>query len=74
MGTRNCGKAIALLCEYALNELLFIRLQAFVYTPNLASVRVLEKNGFEREGLLRKYVRKDGRIYDCFLYARLRNP
>ncbi|MCC8165781.1 MAG: GNAT family N-acetyltransferase [Planctomycetes bacterium] len=67
-------RAVALIMPYALDELLYIRVHALVHTPNLASCRVLEKNGFVREGVLRKFVRKNGVIRDAFLYARLRNP
>ena len=34
-------------------------------------MRVLEKCGYEREGLLRRSVFKDGEIIDAVLYARV---
>jgi len=49
------------------------RLQAWVFAPNRASQRVLEKCGFEHEGTARRSVFKDGRFLDSHLYARLRN-
>ena len=67
-------RAVALLAAYALDELLFIRLQANVFAENSASMRTLEKNGFVREGVLRKHVRKHGVVTDAVLYAKLRNP
>ncbi|KAF8084492.1 hypothetical protein N665_0716s0037, partial [Sinapis alba] len=48
-----------------------LRLQAFVQTQNKASQRVLEKVGFQREGLLRKYSYIKGAIHDVFLYSLL---
>jgi [ribosomal protein S5]-alanine N-acetyltransferase len=48
-----------------------VRLEAPVFAWNPASMRVLEKIGFEREGTLRKSVYKDGQIIDCMLYALL---
>ncbi|WP_200379548.1 GNAT family N-acetyltransferase [Rubrivivax gelatinosus] len=48
------------------------RLQARVYAWNPASMRVLEKAGFEREGVLRRSICKDGELTDAVLYARLR--
>ena len=36
-------------------------------------MRVLEKNGFEREGILRKAVIKDGVIRDVHVFARLKD-
>lgn len=65
--------AVAAILPYAFDELLFIRLQAIVFSGNTPSMRVLEKNGFVREGVMRKHVRKNGVIHDAFLYAKLRN-
>lgn len=49
------------------------RLQATVEPWNVASQRVLEKTGFECEGLLRGYARHgDGPRHDVCLYGRLR--
>lgn len=39
---------------------------------NPASMRVLEKCGFVREGVLRKSAFKDGQLIDVVLYARVR--
>ncbi len=66
-------RAVALILPYAFAELLFIRIQANVYEGNRPSMRVLEKNGFVREGVLRKHVSKNGTVSDAILYARLRN-
>jgi ribosomal-protein-alanine N-acetyltransferase len=49
-----------------------VRLAAPVFEWNPASMRVLEKCGFVREGVLRKSVEKDGQIIDAVLYASLR--
>lgn len=48
------------------------RVFAKVHADNPASMRVLEKNGFEREGLLRKSVLKAGTPIDVVSYARIR--
>lgn len=68
------ARAVGLVVPYAFEDLLFIRLQAEVFADNPASMRVLEKNGFVREAIMRKSIRKDGVIRDGMLYARLRNP
>ncbi len=67
-------RAVALLTQYAFDELLFIRLQANVLEGNAGSMRALEKNGYVREGIMRKHARKNGVIFDVALYAKLRNP
>ncbi|KAK3011264.1 hypothetical protein RJ639_010615 [Escallonia herrerae] len=46
-----------------------VRLQAFVYMDNLASQKVLEKSGFMKEGLLRKYSYIKGNIKDSLVYS-----
>lgn len=49
------------------------RLEAVVGVENTASQRVLEKAGFEREGVLRKYYLLKGRAIDAFIFSRLSN-
>ena len=50
-----------------------VRIQACVYESNPASARILERNGFEREGTHRRSIIKRGRILDQTMYARLRD-
>lgn len=65
-------KAVGALTRFAFAELPLDRLQAGVYAWNPASARVLEKNGYVREAVLRDSVFKDGQLIDSFLYARLK--
>lgn len=65
-------EAVGLVTEHAFEALELIRVQAGVYDWNPASARVLEKNGYVREGRLRKAVIKDGRVGDLLLYAKVR--
>jgi len=58
--------------DYVLERFDLVRLEAAVFEWNPASMRVLEKAGFEREAVLKRSVWKDGRIIDAVLYARLR--
>jgi len=59
-------------CDHAFARWKLVRITAHVFPSNTASARVLEKNGFECEGLLRKHHRKDGRFRDSRLYALVR--
>lgn len=52
---------------FAAHDLL--RIYAGVFSWNSASMRVLEKVGYAREGLLRQSVVKDGHILDVVMYA-----
>jgi ribosomal-protein-alanine N-acetyltransferase len=55
--------------DWAFEELDLIRIFAFVFESNTASVKVLEKNGFTLEGTMRRAVFKRGRLMDQALYA-----
>jgi ribosomal-protein-alanine N-acetyltransferase len=63
--------AVCAFTEYAFKKFPLNRIYAEPFARNLASVRVLEKAGFLREGVLRASVVKDGTILDQIVYARL---
>jgi [ribosomal protein S5]-alanine N-acetyltransferase len=63
--------ALSTFAPWAAAHFGFVRLFAMVKVWNPASMRVLEKCGFEREGLARRVAFKDGRHVDGALYARL---
>jgi len=65
-------RALKLTTRYALGDIGLRRLYAHVFLFNGASMRVLEKGGYKREGVLRKEAEKDGRLYDMVLYAKVR--
>ncbi|MBV9647110.1 MAG: GNAT family N-acetyltransferase [Candidatus Eremiobacteraeota bacterium] len=66
-------EAARLFVPYAFDVREMRRLEARVDLPNVASARVLEKSGFQREGLLRQGARdRDGNIVDVALYGLLR--
>jgi ribosomal-protein-alanine N-acetyltransferase len=64
--------AVRATVEYVFSRDDVARLEASVFEWNPASMRVLEKCGFVREGLLRASVFKDGQLIDTVLYARIR--
>ncbi len=61
--------AVQATSRYALSRFDLVRLESPVFAWNPASMRVLEKAGFVREGVLRKSVFKDGQLIDQMLYA-----
>jgi RimJ/RimL family protein N-acetyltransferase len=65
-------EAVQLVTGYAFTHLDFIRIQASVYSKNPASMRVLEKAGYVKEGVMRNAVIKGGDILDEHLYAILK--
>lgn len=58
------------ICQEAFEQLDIIRITGLVYAPNIASRRVLEKNGFELEGVLKNGVLKNGAVYDLCIYGK----
>lgn len=66
------SRVVRVLTEQALALPQITRVFAPVHADNPASMRVLEKNGFHREGLLRQSAIKAGRPIDRVLWARLR--
>jgi len=74
LGESFWGRGLATAAASAFKEHLvrskrFARLQAPVFAWNPASMQVLEKVGFSREGVLRNSVTKDGELIDSVMYA-----
>ncbi len=63
---------IAAFAPRAMHAFRLHRLYATVYANNPASMRVLEKAGFEREGVQKSAVVKRGELLDIVVYARVR--
>jgi ribosomal-protein-alanine N-acetyltransferase len=64
--------AATLLVRWALTDGDYVRVQATVEPWNMPSIRVLEKAGLRREGLLRSYIVYGERVGDAYLYAAVR--
>ena len=65
-------EVLAAVTEYAFQSLGMARVYAEVFEWNAASMRVLEKCGFEREGVLRKAAMKDRKLIDQIVYSKVR--
>ena len=64
-------RAVRLALEQAFGPIGLHRLEAGTLVDNIASQRVLEKNGFERIGIARDYLRIAGRWRDHVLFQRV---
>ncbi|GAC1503499.1 MAG: GNAT family N-acetyltransferase [Vulcanimicrobiaceae bacterium] len=78
LGKRFWGNGIATAAVRALLDWIWQntdleRLQAHVFSPNVASARVLEKAGLHLESIKRRDVFKGGAFYDAWLYVALKN-
>jgi ribosomal-protein-alanine N-acetyltransferase len=66
------SKALMLATNYAFGTLGFERLFAGVFEGNEASKRVLEKCGFQLEGISKKAVFKNNKLMDEYRYGKVR--
>ncbi len=64
--------AVKQICQFVFTNSDILRIFAEPFSYNAASCRILEKNGFQYEGTLRKNAVKNGKILDMKLYARLK--
>ncbi|MDZ4660672.1 MAG: GNAT family N-acetyltransferase [Pseudomonadota bacterium] len=62
-------EAVKKTTEYGFKELGLTRVTAHVFDFNIGSAKVLEKSGYQFEGLLRNHYKKDGKIFSGKLYA-----
>jgi len=62
-------EAVKMVVRFAFEQVGLHRVEAYVSTQNSASIRVLEKSGFQREGLLRKLLYINGQWVDHYMYA-----
>ncbi|MFM8393049.1 MAG: GNAT family N-acetyltransferase, partial [Acidobacteriota bacterium] len=61
--------AASAMVEHIRSTMPVVRLEAAVFAWNPASMRVLEKVGFQRVAVLRQSVFKDGELIDAVLYT-----
>ena len=77
MGARYAGRghmsaAVRAIAPFVFETLKLRRIEAACLPHNAASIRLLEKTGFRREGYAREYLCIDGCWQDHLLYALLR--
>lgn len=65
-------RAVKQICEMVFETTDIIRVFAEPFARNLGSCRILEKAGFQLEGILRKNAVKNGQIEDMKLYSLVR--
>ena len=65
------SKAVRLGAEWGLRDLGVERVFAEAAADNIASIRAIEKAGFQREGLLRAHCKTHGQRHDCVMFSLL---
>ena len=66
-------EALKTLVQFGWEKMGLNRIEADIVKGNMASMRVLEKDGFKQEGVLRQRLRKGGKYYDVYQYGLLRS-
>ena len=62
-------EAVKQVCTIAFKVLPLEQITANVFQPNIASIRVLLKNGFKYKSAIPNAVIKDGNVYDLLIYV-----
>ena len=65
------AKALRLGATWGLRQLGLHRVFAEAAADNRASIRAIEKAGFQREGILRAHCKTQGRRHDCVMFSLL---
>lgn len=62
-------EAVKRAISYGFEEMDLVRIGAIVFTENEASQLLLQKIGFEQEGLLKKYMHQNNMPHDTYMYS-----
>jgi len=65
-------KSLNLIKKIAFNHLKMNRLEAYIALENKRSVSLFEKCGFNKEGMLKQYLKFEGKYHDAIILALLR--
>lgn len=66
------SEALKAVVTYTFVKLGLNRIGAVTFLDNHASIGLLQKSGFQKEGILRSYLYQNGKSYDGLLFSRLR--
>lgn len=65
-------EAVNRVISFGFQEMDLVRIGAIVFTENDASNKLLTKVGFEKEGILKKYMHQNQVPYDTYIYSLIR--
>jgi len=63
--------AVGLITEFGFNELDLIRIHTGIFEYNIGSMKVLEKNGYKKDGVFEKNITKNGKIVNEHRYSKI---
>lgn len=73
---RNQGymnEALATILKFGFNQMDLNRIEALVSPTNIASIKVVEKKGFIKEGIIRQHYKVGNEYDDSIMYSLLRD-
>ncbi len=65
-------EALTIVMSYGFESMGLTRIGAVVFLENEASNNLLNKIGFQKEGILRDYMYQNGKAHDAFMYSILK--
>lgn len=65
------SEALGAIIEYGFKKLNLHRIEALVGTGNIASLRLMKKHNFVKEGVLREHYFTDGKYEDSVMFSKL---
>lgn len=66
------SEALRAVIRYGFEQMNLQRIQALIEPPNIPSQKLVERQGFIREGLLRSYEYTCGKFDDLYMYSMLK--
>jgi ribosomal-protein-alanine N-acetyltransferase len=66
------SEAIQEVLRFSFEKMDLFRIGAVVYPENIASIKLLEKQGFKNEGLLRGYMLQNDQFHDTYVLSILK--
>ncbi|MBT8181980.1 MAG: GNAT family N-acetyltransferase [Eudoraea sp.] len=66
------ANAIKLITNYGFEDLKLIRIYAGVFEYNIASMKALENSGYKKEGVFKKAIYKNDKVFDEHRYFKLK--
>ncbi|WP_124071197.1 GNAT family N-acetyltransferase [Filibacter tadaridae] len=71
-GERIANEAFEAVISYGFEQMNLQRIEALIEPPNIPSQKLVERQGFIREGLLRSYEFTCGKFDDLYMYSLLK--
>jgi ribosomal-protein-alanine N-acetyltransferase len=65
--------SVKLVTAYGFEQLNLVRIHTGIFEYNLGSMKVLEKNGYKKDGIFEKNIVKNDKLWDEHRYSKI-NP